>query len=186
MSLSKKIIILGFILLFVFDAFVFYSWRRYRVENAYNESINHASKKYGISGALIKAIIWRESRFDRFAAGADGEVGLMQIRKLAATDWADAEGIEPFSMELLWNSDTNVLAGTWYVSMLSRRYTGTDFPLPYILADYNAGRRNVLRWIKGDARTNYAAFLKNIDFPGTRDYIDKVINRYKVYLQEDY
>ena len=41
-------------------------------------------------------------------------------------------------------------------------------PLPYALADYNAGRAHVLRWAKEAARTNSALFLQNMDYPGTR------------------
>jgi len=38
--------------------------------------------------------------------------------------------------------------------------------LPYALADYNAGRANVLKWRNGSAMTNSAALIDQIGFPG--------------------
>ena len=46
--------------------------------------------------------------------------------------------------------------------------------MPYALADYNAGRGNVLKWMKGNAVTNSAAFIGQIGFPSTRDYVRAV------------
>jgi soluble lytic murein transglycosylase len=62
-----------------------------------------------------------------------------------------------------------------------RRYAQTDNPLPYALADYNAGRGNVLKWNQGAAVTNSAVFTGQIGFPGTRDYVKSVLRRYERY-----
>ena len=43
------------------------------------------------------------------------------------------------------------------------------------------GRSNVLRWKKGAASTNSAAFLAQLDFPGTRKYVEAVMKRYAHY-----
>jgi len=64
---------------------------------------------------------------------------------------------------------------------LLKRYEQTDNPLPYALADYNAGRGNVLKWKQGAAVTNSAAFLAQINFPGTRSYVESVMRRYEHY-----
>ena len=63
------------------------------------------------------------------------------------------------------NPATNTLIGAWYLEKLLKRYAQTDNPIPYVLADYNAGRSNVLKWNQGRAATNSAAFLWQIDFP---------------------
>ena len=54
--------------------------------------------------------------------------------------------------------------------------------LPVALAEYNAGRSNVLRWNKGAAATNSRVFIKQIDFPGTKSYVLSVMTRYAEYL----
>ena len=69
----------------------------------------------------------------------------------------------------------------WYLRKLLRRYLQTDNPLAYALADYNAGRGNVLKWNYGGAATNSAAFIRQIGFPGTRAYVQAVVARYQAY-----
>ncbi len=156
-------------------------WRQQNQRAAASDPISDAAARYGIPSSLVKAIIWKESGFDPDARGASGEIGLMQIRKLAAQEWAAAESIKDFKHAHVANPTTNTLAGTWYLKKLLQRYRHTDNPLPYALADYNAGRRNVLRWLDGAAKTNSAAFMTEIDFPGTRAYIKAVINRFQEY-----
>lgn len=105
----------------------------------------------------------------------------MQIRETAAQEWADAEHLPGFAHGQCFDPGTNTLAGTWYFRKLLKRYAQTDDPIPYALADYNAGRGNVLKWISGPAATNSAAFMAQIGFPGTRAYIRSVMRRYARY-----
>ena len=154
----------------------YWYWRADK-ERRQDSVIRVAAGRYGVDPALIKAIVWRESRFDPSARGRADEIGLMQIREDAAREWADAEHIDGFEHEQCFNPATNALAGTWYLKKLLKRYTQTDDPVPYALADYNAGRGNVLKWNGGAAATNSAAFVEQIGFPGTREYVQSVIER---------
>jgi soluble lytic murein transglycosylase len=101
----------------------------------------------------------------------------MQIRSAAAGEWAAAEKVHGFEFEQLNDPATNTMAGTWYLARLLKRYQTTDDPVAYALADYNAGRRNVLRWNTGSAQTNSSAFVQQITFPGTRNYVNSVRQR---------
>ncbi len=133
--------------------------------------------------ALVKAVVWRESRFDPEARGSRGEIGLMQVLpKAAAKDWSDAERVTPLTEEQLLDPGTNTIVGAWYLERLMKRYSQTDNPVPYVLADYNAGRSNVLKWKQGAGATNSAAFVQQINFPGTRSYVQSVMRRYEHYL----
>jgi len=51
----------------------------------------------------------------------------------------------------------------------------------YALADYNAGRSNVLKWNNDAAETNSAAFIENIDFPTTKEYVKAVKEKFEAY-----
>jgi soluble lytic murein transglycosylase len=150
--------------------------REYK-EHSQDENILAAAQRYGVSPSLIKAVIWRESRFVPYVHGRAGEVGLMQIREAAAKEWAKAEGISYFALSDLYDPAKNIMAGTWYLRKLLRRYPTTDNPPAYALADYNAGRTHVLRWNKGPAATNSLVFLKQMDYGGTRDYVRAILNR---------
>ena len=165
------------LLLAVLDAAVFYWWWSNQAERRYNGIIRDAAEEFGIEYALIKAVIWQESRFREDAIGDAGEIGLMQLMELAAFEWADDHGVHDFEYSHVYDPRTNILAGTYYLKTRLDRYGHTDNPLPYALADYNAGRARVVRWAKEVARTNSAAFLQNIDFPSTRRYIDQVTRR---------
>lgn len=156
-------------------------WLRKRAEMRYDQQILAAAQRYRLDPALIKAVIWQESRFDARARGKAGEIGLMQIREDAAWEWADAEKIRTFSHEQILDPEKNIQCGSFYLSKLLKRYTQTDNPLPYALADYNAGRSNVRRWNKGAAQTNSAAFLAQMDYPRTRDYALRIMERRSTY-----
>ena len=158
-----------------------YWWRLGRIERSQDGPIRAAARRYEIEPALIKAIVWRESRFDPRVRGRAKEIGLMQIQEDAAREWADAEKIEGFEHEQCLDAGTNTLAGTWYLKKLLTRYVQTDNPLPYALADYNAGRGNVLKWNRGAAATNSAVFIEQIGFPATRAYVKSVMDRYARY-----
>ena len=169
------------LLLFIVGGSVVYWWWQGRLERSQDGPIHAAAQRYGVEPALIKAIVWRESHFHPQARGRADEIGLMQLQEEAAREWAGAEHLMGFEHEHCFDPGTNTLAGTWYLRKLLRRYAQTDNPLPYALADYNAGRGNVLKWNHGAAATNSAAFIERIGFPGTRDYVKSVMRRYEHY-----
>lgn len=105
----------------------------------------------------------------------------MQIRDVAAQEWADAEHIEGFQHASCLNPETNTLAGTFYLAKLLRRYRSTDDPVAFALADYNAGRANAIKWMHGEAATNHAVFMQQIGFPSTRAYVQAVTARRRFY-----
>jgi soluble lytic murein transglycosylase len=154
-----------------------YWWWAAGLERSQDGPIRAASQRYGVEPALVKAVVWRESRFNPRVRGRAQEIGLMQLMEESAQEWADAERISGFAHEHCFDPRTNTLAGTWYLRKLLRRYAQTDNPIPYALADYNAGRGNVLKWNHGAAATNSALFVDQIGFPTTRDYVLKVMAR---------
>jgi soluble lytic murein transglycosylase len=150
-------------------------WREHR----FDADIARAAARYQLDPALIRAVIWRESDFNPHARGRAGERGLMQIREVAALEWASSEQIKNMDGADCQNPLTNILAGAWYLKKALGHYSQADDPLPFALAEYNAGRGNVLKWISGDAATNSASFMERIAFPETRAYVRKIIERYQ-------
>jgi len=158
-----------------------YAWREERLERKFLPQIGAAARRYGVDPLLVRAVVWRESRFHPGARGTKGEIGLMQIQENSAREWAEAEHVQSFAHKQCFDPGTNVLAGTFYLGKLLQRYKGVDDAVPYALAEYNAGRSNVLRWKIGGAATNSAAFLREIQFTATRRYVKSVIRRYAFY-----
>ena len=104
----------------------------------------------------------------------------MQIRPKSAEEWAKAERISNFDPETLLDPATNVLAGTWYLGRAIRRWGNQADPLPYALAEYNAGRSNAIRWEKGTA-LRPETFTDSISYPGTRSYVRNILRSYRTF-----
>ena len=155
------------------------SWKgwKYWREHQFDTVIAAAAKRYQADPALVKAVVWRETCFNPDAHGGAGELGLMQIRSVAALEWATSEHLANFHHEDCLDPRTNTLAGTWYLKKVLKRYSQADDPIPYALADYNAGRGNVLKWLHGPAQTNSAEFIAQIGFPSTRHYVETVMEQ---------
>ena len=178
--MKRRRLIILFALLCVSGAAI-YLWREQQREQKFKPQLRAAAARYGVDPLLVKAVIWRESRFNPKARGTSGEIGLMQIQETAAQEWADAEQNRAFLHAHCFDPGTNTLAATFYLAKLLKRYAKTDDPTPYALADYNAGRGNVLKWNSGAAATNSAVFIGQIGFPGTRAYVESVQRRRELY-----
>jgi soluble lytic murein transglycosylase len=150
----------------------------------YDELIRAASKKHGVDPALLKAIVWRESAFKPEKVGTSGERGLMQVGEAAARDWAKAQKIETFVPTDLFDPKTNLDVGAWYFHKGLERWKQKADPVPFALAEYNAGHGRVERWIAESNRGDDATaeeLIRAIDFPSTRKYIEDITARQRYY-----
>ena len=147
-------------------------------EMKYDKIIHAAAAKHGVDPMLVKAIIFTESTFIPSKVGKDGEIGLMQIRTAAATDWATAKGIPLPSKTEMHNPELNIEIGTWYITRaLKRWYNNPDF-LRMALAEYTAGRSRLLEWM---AACNHNTDLLMANKPVGK-YADKVCKKYVEYV----
>ena len=105
----------------------------------------------------------------------------MQVMKGTGEDWAKAEKVTFYFHRRLYDPEKNIRAGTWYLKKLLNRYRHTDNPIPYALAAYNAGPGNADKWAKAAARATSAAFIQQISFPATREYVLSIMKRYEYY-----
>lgn len=115
----------------------------------YDSFIQIAGARHNIDPALIKAVIWRESRFDHTAFGSKGEVGLMQImpgKKSAAADWSIHFSRDLPSEEDLLDPAMNVDIGAWYLGRALSRYRGFKDAVALALCEYNAGPDRAEEW----------------------------------------
>jgi soluble lytic murein transglycosylase len=171
----RRLLLVLILALGAYRGFIY--WREHR----FDAVIAEAGRRYQMAPALIKAVIWQESRFKPDVHGRAGELGLMQVREAAALEWAATEQITGFEHTACLDPGTNTLVGTWYLKNTLERYKQADNPLPYALAEYNAGRGNVLKWRAGSAMTNSTAFINQIGFPGTKFYVRSILKRYEYY-----
>ena len=162
--------------------YTFYEWISPARFHQYDSVIRTVAAKDGLDPLLVKAIVWRESRFDPKKFGAAGERGLMQVSETAASEWAKENQIDNFQVEELFDPRKNLQAGAWYLQRALQHWQHEPEPIPFALAEYNAGASRAQRWAGGeDAAISARAFQRNIDFPGTRNYVDSILQRYDFY-----
>jgi soluble lytic murein transglycosylase len=159
-------------------------WSDYR---RFDPLIVKIARGYNLDPRLVKAVVWRESRFQADMKGRNGERGLMQVSEVAARDWATAKGYLNFPSDELLIPETNLEVGAWYLSKAVQRWNTTDDAVPFALAEYNAGKSRVDRWIraavqrtKGQPVTAHT-FQESIDFPSTARYVRTILARYDFY-----
>lgn len=164
--------------------YVLQEWLGYPRFKRYDRLIVEVGRKREMDPMLIKAVIWRESAFQPDKVGKDGERGLMQVTEAAANDWARQDKIENLAPTDLFSPKTNLDAGTWYLKQALQRYAQKDDPTTFALAEYNAGRRRVEKWVSaskmGD-RATAADLRDSISFPGTKKYVADIMARYRFY-----
>jgi len=165
--------------------YTFYEWMSPARFKQYDGLIRLVALEHRLDPMLVKAVVWRESRFDPNKNGSAGERGLMQVSERAAREWARENKIDKCHIEKLFDPKTNLEAGTWYLRRAFEHWETQSDPLPFALAEYNAGASRAQRWSGGDsvAAIPPRTFLKRIDFPGTRKYVDSIIARYAFYQQ---
>lgn len=149
----------------------------------YDQLIRAVAAPNDLDPMLVKAVVWRESRFDPRKFGGAGERGLMQVSEIAAGEWAKETGRDNFHVEELFDPKTNLEAGTWYLHRAMLHWRAQNDPAPFALAEYNAGASRAQRWAGGDGKRKVAAreFQQNIDFPGTKKYVESILARNRFY-----
>jgi len=163
--------------------YAFYEWMSPARFHQYDRLIRSVALENHLDPMLVKAVVWRESRFDPKKRGSHGERGLMQVTERAANEWARENKIAGFNADQLFDPKTNLKAGSWYLHRAMEHWTHQSDPIPFGLAEYNAGASRVQRWSGGNglAEISEHQFLQKIDFPATRRYVESIIGRYNFY-----
>jgi soluble lytic murein transglycosylase len=163
--------------------YAFYEWMSPARFHQYDRFIRTVASEHDLDPMLVKAVVWRESRFDPKKHGTHGERGLMQVSERAANEWARENKIAGFNPDQLFEPKTNLEAGTWYLRRAIEHWSHQSDPIPFALAEYNAGASRAQRWSGGNGAAEMPEhqFLQKIDFPATRRYVESIIDRYKFY-----
>jgi soluble lytic murein transglycosylase len=160
-----------------------YEWLSPARFHQFDNIIRAVAAEHGLDPMLVKAVVWRESRFDPRKVGSAGERGLMQVSERAAQEWARETQVSNFNAEDLLDPRTNLEAGTWYLHRALEHWSHQKKPAVFALAEYNAGASRAQRWANNDPQTPMSerTFRSNIDFPRTRNYVRSVLERYEFY-----
>jgi soluble lytic murein transglycosylase len=160
-------------------------WRMWMTlkQNRYDALILAAAGENGCDPNLVKAVVWRESKFNSRVRGKAGEIGLMQVMPVVASEWSRARGVKELTPEELANPETNLRVGSWYLAKALQQWSQASEPIPLALAQYNAGRSSVLKWIDPNSLADSEHFISRIQFPTTRAYVRAILQQHKLYRQ---
>jgi soluble lytic murein transglycosylase len=178
------LLVLALILLAAGGAGYLYWKAQQPQETVFDPIIVNVARNEGVDPFLIRALIWRESRFDPLTHGQADEHGLMQVTPDVGQMWAKANKVDDYNDDKLYDPETNIRVGTWYLNRSIKRWSQTDDPVTFALAEYNAGRSNALKWVDPLAPLSHAAFLDRITYPGTRKYVEVILAKREQYSRD--
>lgn len=155
-----------------------------RYKLVYPEWINSYSAQNEIDPAMVAAVIYNESRFDPQAVSYLGARGLMQIMEDTG-EWIALRLDESnaYSFDRMFDPETNIRYGTWYLGYLSRLFDGD---IVKMAAGYHGGQNAVLRWLEDPEYSSDGVTLTKIPFPDTEQYVQRVVNAYDMYKKHYY
>ncbi|EYE89214.1 lytic transglycosylase [Fervidicella metallireducens AeB] len=172
----KKVLSLIVILIFVFIAINYKIILKNFYPQHYKKYVYMYSKEYNLDPNLIFSFIKVESKFNPYAISNKNARGLMQITPKTGKYIASLLGEQDYSEEKLFEAQTNIKFGCYYISKLYKDFNGN---MDCVIAAYNGGEGNVRKWVRNstDKRLN----IEEIPFNETRNYVIKIKANYKMY-----
>lgn len=170
-KLKLFIVLLILILLVVFSINItdFVLKKLYPI--TYSEYVDKYSSEYNIDKNLVFSIIKAESSFNSKAVSPRDAKGLMQIMDSTGQWAAEKIRIQNYETSMLFQPDTNIRIGCWYIARLLKQYN-QDTELA--LAAYNAGSGNVSEWLNDVSISSDGKTLDRIPFEETKNYISRI------------
>jgi len=144
----------------------------------YSTEIEKWSAEYGVEAALVRSVIWAESRYRPAAVSSAGARGLMQIMPDTGAWLCQLIG-EDLNID---NPADNIRMGTYYLKYLFERF----YDSTVVLAAYNAGPTRVAGWLADPQYAGPNNTLLSIPFPETATYVNRVLGAYQVYASPRY
>jgi lytic transglycosylase len=139
----------------------------------YQEEIVTYSHKNNVDPFLTAAVIKNESGFKPGAVSRVGAVGLMQIMPDTGEWIAGQMGLKQYSFAALYQPETNIRMGCWYLSELHHEFKGN---MVLMLIAYNAGRGNTHVWMKANGWDYHYGNVAAIPYAESREYVAKVLH----------
>lgn len=141
------------------------------------DAITTASARAGVDPYLVAGVIREESRFDPQAVSPASAYGLMQLLIGTARSAARDLGMPSPDLHALGDPATNIALGTGVLASESRRFGRVDLAL----AAYNAGQGPVQRWLAKRGGMEADAFIEEIPYTETRNYVKTVLQSAAMY-----
>ena len=146
---------------------------------AYEAEIRRYARENGIDPAWPAAVILAESSYQPEAVSSANAQGLMQLLPDTAA-WVAGKYDEVYAEGCLFEPETNIKYGCWYLGYLLRRFDGN---LVCATAAYHAGQGQVDAWLQDPECSDDGVTLKHIPSQATDTYVKRVLEYYEKYVE---
>ena len=143
----------------------------------YEALIRQYAAENEIPPAYVAAVILAESSYRPEAVSLVNAQGLMQILPSTA-EWIAGKFDESYTEGCLFDPETNIKYGCWYLGFLMRRYDGS---MRCSSAAYHAGQGTVDKWLADPAYSSDGKTLDKIASDATGTYVERVLKYYEKY-----
>jgi len=133
--------------------------------------IREVAVRHHIAPILVAAIVEAESEFNPRAVSRRGARGLMQLMPATAKPMADVRGLAFEDGGVLDNPRANLDIGTAFLAGLMKEFGDPRLAI----AAYNAGPKRVRDWWKARRTGDMEAFVEQIPYDETRQYVKRVM-----------
>lgn len=146
----------------------------------YQSLIERYAAEYNLRPAFVAAVIRNESSFRTDAESNVGARGLMQLMPDTAEWIAGKIGDINYSFDHLYDAETNIRYGCWYLNYLSKLFRG-DAVL--VSSAYHAGQTTVTRWLSDKSISADGVTIPVDKLPDgpTKQYAGRVTTSYGIY-----
>ena len=143
-----------------------------RFPTPYKQQVLEYAKARELDPSLIYGVMRRESLFDPLARSSVGALGLMQLMPSTARHVAQRLGMKKPRKADILRIENNIRFGTHYLKTVMNRF---DNNVALAAAAYNAGPRNVKRWLPKNTTMPADLWVETVPFKETRNYIQAVL-----------
>jgi len=138
----------------------------------YKQQVFSHAQSRDLDPSLIYGVMRRESLFDPLARSSVGALGLMQLMPSTARRVASSLGMKRPRKSDILHVENNIRLGTHYLRTVMNRF---DNNVALAAAAYNAGPRNVKRWLPKNSVMSADLWVETVPFKETRNYVQAVL-----------
>ncbi|MBQ2729526.1 MAG: lytic transglycosylase domain-containing protein [Clostridia bacterium] len=179
-SVMRSIVIISILLLSILCGFLFQViWNaidRVNYPQEYKDFVDIYAYEYGVPEYVVYSVIKVESDFDSGVVSEAGAVGLMQLMPETFV-WLTTENGENLNSATMYDPETNIKYGTYYLSKLYLQFGTWD----EVYAAYNAGPTKVSEWLGDEKYSEDGKTLDSIPYKETDQYVKKVNKANEIY-----
>ncbi len=138
----------------------------------YREQVAQSAQTNKLDLSIVYGVMRRESLFDPLARSRVGALGLMQLMPATARRVAKSLGMKRPKQQEIMSVPNNIQLGARYFRSVLDKF---DNNVSLAAAAYNAGPRNVKKWLPHQAILPADLWVETVPFRETRNYVQAVL-----------